>query len=35
MDWGLVIPNNHAMTDEDCEYMIDTIGGFVAERGLA
>ena len=34
MEWGLIIPNNHSLSDDDCEYMGECIAGFVAEKGL-
>ena len=34
MSWGLVLPNNHAMTEDDCDYIGETIGGFVSSKGL-
>jgi len=35
MEWGLILPNNHSMTDDDCDWIGDCLGGFVTERGLA
>lgn len=35
MAWGLVLPNNHAMTDDDCAYIGECLAGFVADKGLA
>ena len=34
MEWGIVLPNNHSMTDEDCEYIGECIEGFLKEKGL-
>ncbi|MFN8040956.1 MAG: DegT/DnrJ/EryC1/StrS family aminotransferase [Acidimicrobiales bacterium] len=34
MEWGLVLPNNHAMTDDDSAYIGECLEGFVAEHGL-
>ena len=34
MEWGLVLPNNHAMGDDDCSYIGDCIDAFVHDRGL-
>ncbi len=34
MEWGLVLPNNHSMTDEDCDWIGECVDGFVAEKGL-
>jgi len=35
MEWGLILPNNHSMSDEDCRYIGGCLDEFVAERGLA
>jgi CDP-4-dehydro-6-deoxyglucose reductase, E1 len=35
MEWGLILPNNHSMTDDDCHYIGECIEGFVAGKGLA
>ena len=34
MEWGLIIPNNHSLSDDDCNYIGECIDGFVAEKGL-
>lgn len=34
MEWGLVLPNNHSMGDDDCHYIGECLEGFVADRGL-
>ena len=34
MEWGLIVPNNHSLSDEDCDYIGECIDGFVAEKGL-
>jgi CDP-4-dehydro-6-deoxyglucose reductase, E1 len=34
MEWGLVLPNNHSMTDDDCHYIGECLVAFVAEKGL-
>ncbi len=34
MEWGLVLPNNHSMTDEDCDWIGECLEGFVVDRGL-
>ena len=34
MEWGLILPNNHSLSDEDCNYIGECIDGFVAEKGL-
>ena len=33
MEWGLILPNSHAMTDDDCEYIGECLDGFLADRG--
>jgi CDP-6-deoxy-D-xylo-4-hexulose-3-dehydrase len=35
MEWGLILPNNHSLTDDDCAYMGECIDAFVTEKGLA
>jgi CDP-6-deoxy-D-xylo-4-hexulose-3-dehydrase len=35
MEWGLILPNNHSMTDDDCAYLGECLEEFVATRGLA
>lgn len=35
MEWGLILPNNHSLTDDDCAYMGELLDLFVAEQGLA
>jgi len=35
MEWGLVLPNNHSMNDDDCHYIGECLEGFVSENGLA
>jgi CDP-6-deoxy-D-xylo-4-hexulose-3-dehydrase len=34
MEWGVVLPNSHAMTDDDCDYIGECVEGFLAARGL-
>jgi CDP-4-dehydro-6-deoxyglucose reductase, E1 len=34
MEWGLILPNNHSMTDADCDWIGESLDGFVAEQGL-
>ena len=34
MQWGLILPNTHAMTDDDCSYIGDCVAGFLAETGI-
>jgi CDP-6-deoxy-D-xylo-4-hexulose-3-dehydrase len=35
MEWGLVLPNNHSMGDDDCAWIGECLEGFVVEEGLA
>jgi CDP-6-deoxy-D-xylo-4-hexulose-3-dehydrase len=35
MEWGVVLPNNHSMTDDDCAYVGECVDGFLASRGRA
>jgi CDP-6-deoxy-D-xylo-4-hexulose-3-dehydrase len=35
MDWGIVLPNSHAMTDDDCHYIGECLEAFVTEQALA
>lgn len=35
MEWGLILPNNHSLSDDDCAYIGECLDGFVAEKGLA
>ena len=35
MEWGLVLPNNHSMNDDDCDYIGECLDAFVTEKGLA
>jgi CDP-6-deoxy-D-xylo-4-hexulose-3-dehydrase len=34
MEWGLIVPNNHSLSDADCDYIGECVDGFVAEKGL-
>jgi hypothetical protein len=34
MEWGLILPNNHAMSDDDCHYIGECLDGFLARQGL-
>ena len=34
MEWGLILPNNHSLTDEDCAYIGATAEAFLTEKGL-
>jgi CDP-6-deoxy-D-xylo-4-hexulose-3-dehydrase len=33
MEWGLILPNSHAMDDDDCRYIGECVEGFLATRG--
>ncbi len=35
MEWGLILPNNHSLSDEDCDYIGETAAAFLADKGLA
>ena len=35
MEWGLILPNNHSLDDDDCAWIGDCVHGFVTEKGLA
>jgi CDP-6-deoxy-D-xylo-4-hexulose-3-dehydrase len=35
MEWGLILPNNHSMDDDDCAYIGESIEAFLQARGLA
>jgi CDP-4-dehydro-6-deoxyglucose reductase, E1 len=35
MEWGVVLPNNHAMGDGDSAYIGECVAGFIADKGLA
>jgi CDP-4-dehydro-6-deoxyglucose reductase, E1 len=34
MEFGLILPNNHSMNDDDCDYIGDCVGGFLREKSL-
>lgn len=34
MEWGIVMPNNHSMSDDDCAYIGECLEGFLKEKGL-
>ncbi len=34
MEWGLILPNNHSLTDADCDYIGETTEAFLTEKGL-
>ena len=35
MEWGIVLPNGHSMTDDDCHYIGECLEGFLDGKGLA
>jgi len=35
MEWGLILPNNHSLNDEDCNYIGECVDGFVEHHNLA
>ena len=34
MEYGLILPNSHSLSDEDCDYIGEVAQAFLAERGL-
>jgi hypothetical protein len=34
MEWGLILPNNHSMDDDDCHYIGECLDRFVSSHGL-
>jgi CDP-6-deoxy-D-xylo-4-hexulose-3-dehydrase len=34
MELGVVLPNNHSMSDDDCHYIGECVEGFLKEKGL-
>jgi len=34
MERGLILPNNHSMTDDDCAYIGECVEGFLADKGI-
>ena len=35
MEWGVVLPNSHSLTDDDCDYIGECLEAFVVAHGLA
>ncbi len=35
MEWGLILPNNHSMGDDDCAWIGESLDEFVQSQGLA
>ncbi len=34
MEWGLILPNNHSLTDDECTYIGECAEAFLNEKGL-
>jgi CDP-6-deoxy-D-xylo-4-hexulose-3-dehydrase len=34
MERGIILPNNHSMDDDDCDYIGECVGAFLDEKGL-
>jgi CDP-4-dehydro-6-deoxyglucose reductase, E1 len=34
MEWGVVLPNNHSMTDEDSEWIGECVASFIDSEGI-
>ena len=34
MEWGLILPNNHSLNDDDCNYIGETVEAFLTDKGL-
>ena len=35
MEYGLILPNNHSLDDADCDYIGESVEGFLTEKGLS
>jgi len=35
MEWGVILPNSHAMADDDCDYIGECLDAFLAANGVA
>jgi CDP-6-deoxy-D-xylo-4-hexulose-3-dehydrase len=35
MEWGVILPNSHAMSDDDCAYIGECVEGFLDSPGMA
>jgi CDP-6-deoxy-D-xylo-4-hexulose-3-dehydrase len=35
MEWGVILPNTHALSDDDCRYIGECVEGFLAAEGIA
>ena len=35
MEQGLILPNSHVLSDDDCNYIGECVEGFITEKGLA
>ncbi len=34
MEFGLILPNNHSMNDDDCDYIGECVEGYLRDNGL-
>jgi CDP-6-deoxy-D-xylo-4-hexulose-3-dehydrase len=34
MEWGLILPNNHSLSDDDCNYIGECTLAFLQEQKL-
>ncbi len=34
MEFGLILPNNHSMNDDDCDYIGECVEGYLRDKGL-
>ena len=34
MEYGLILPNSHSLSDEDCDYIGEVVEAFLTEQGL-
>ena len=35
MEWGLILPNSHSLSDDDCHYIGECLDGFLSGKGPA
>ena len=35
MEWGLILPNNHSLSDDDCAWIGECVEQFLVSKGLA
>ena len=31
MEWGVILPNNHGLTDDDVDYIVETVDAFLTQ----